>query len=77
MLRAAGFPEWKALIGAPATEVGGMLKSVADELRRAPDKYRAMNPPNGWGNYEGALAFLDGLAADCALQSAATVGGSL
>jgi hypothetical protein len=77
MLRAAGFPGWKELIGAPATETGGMLTSVADELRRHPDKYRAMNPPNGWGNYEGAIAFLDAFATDCALNNAATVNGWL
>lgn len=77
MLRAAGFPQWAALLGAPASEVGGVLTSVADELRRAPDRYRQYNPANGWGSYEGALEFLNNFAGDCALNSAARIGGSL
>lgn len=77
MLRAAGFPPWDALIGAPASEAGGMLQSVADELVRAPDKYRKFNPPNGWGNYEGALEFVTRFAAECALNPEATIAGWL
>lgn len=30
-----------------------------------PDKYRAMNPKNGWGNFEGALETLKTLRAWC------------
>lgn len=36
-------------------------KMVAD-----PEKYRAMNPPNGWGDYEGALRYLQGIGEMCA-----------
>lgn len=77
MLRAAGFPGWQALIGAPASEVGGMLRSVADRLRSDPVKYREYNPSNGWGTYEGAIEFLDEFAAACAAHPRATIGGWL
>jgi hypothetical protein len=66
MLRAAGFPDWEALRGAPASEVGGMLRSVADRLRADPERFKAMNPPNGWGSYEVAIGFLDRFAGACA-----------
>lgn len=77
MLRAAGFPPWQALIGAPASETGGMLAGVRDELIRAPDKYRNYNPTNGWGTYEAALGFVARFAEECALNPEATVGGWL
>lgn len=34
-------------------------------MKADPEKYRAMNPDNGWGNYEGALAYLEWLAQGC------------
>ena len=30
-----------------------------------PKKYKAMNPPNGWGDYYSALGFLVGLSQAC------------
>lgn len=77
MLRAAGFPEWRALIDAPASETGGMLRKVADTLRSDPVRFREFNPENGWGTYEGAIEFLDEFAADCAAHPKATIGGWL
>ena len=38
-----------------------------------PETYRAMNPPNGWGDYEGALAYLRRLAEACATHSKCTI----
>ncbi len=77
MLRAAGFPAWNALIDAPASETGGMLRAVADKLRSDPEQFKAYNPPNGWGTYEGAIEFLDAFAAACAEHPKATIGGWL
>lgn len=37
-----------------------------------PDRYRAMNPDNGWGDYEGALRYLRELLAGCELHPLAT-----
>jgi len=77
MLRAAGFPEWDALTGAPASETGGMLRSVADKLRADPEQFKTYNPPNGWGTYEGAIEFLNEFAAACAAHPKATIGSWL
>ena len=44
---------------------GKLAKHIVDDVELAvkemaanPDKYRAMNPQNGWGNYDGALEML-------------------
>ena len=42
-----------------------------------PERFRAMNPPNGWGTYEGAVAFLARLIIDCAKHPEAKVEVSL
>ena len=39
-------------------------KAVA-EMESNPEEYEAMNPPNGWGSYEGALNFLRRLQTGC------------
>ena len=36
-----------------------------EAMKAHPDKYRAMNPSNGWGDYDGALAYLEWLAQGC------------
>jgi hypothetical protein len=51
---------------APCSEVAGPLADAVKRMEADPDTYRAMNPPNGWGNYEGALAYLRKLAEACA-----------
>jgi hypothetical protein len=51
---------------APCSEAAGPLADAVKRMEADPDTYRAMNPPNGWGNYEGALAYLRRLAEACA-----------
>lgn len=63
MLKAAGFPGWSEVVSERRSD--GLLptgantvpifEAVLAELRANPEKYRAMNPPNGWGTYEGAV----------------------
>ncbi len=77
LLREAGFPDWKALIGAPASEVGGMLTGVAERLKANPDAYTRLLPDNGWGTMEWAVGFLEDFAAECASHPKATIGGWL
>jgi hypothetical protein len=78
MLRAAGFPEWRALIGAPCSEAAGPLAAVAERMRADRDRLTAeYTPDNGWGSFEWALDFVSGLAADCAAYPKATIGGWL
>jgi hypothetical protein len=77
MLREAGFPGHKAMQGAPASEAGGVYRSVAERLRSDPARYRLLNPSNGWGTYEIAVEFCDLMASDCAANPKAQIAGWL
>lgn len=55
MLAAGGFCGWQAIIGQPAREVGEHILTVLDAMRVDDDKWRAMNPSNGWGDYDDCL----------------------
>ena len=35
------------------------LRSAYTKMRDNPDEYKALNPSNGWGNYDGALKWLN------------------
>ena len=59
--------------GKPASEAAGPLTEAVARMEADPDTYRAMNPPNGWGDYDTALAFLREIAQACARHSKATV----
>lgn len=48
--------------GKPAGECFPILVAAIQELKANPDKYRAMNPENGWGSYGGLLPALQELA---------------
>ncbi len=51
---------------APCVEAAGPLAEAVERMKNHPEHYRAMNPENGWGSYEGALAYLERLATECA-----------
>lgn len=55
MLKAAGFCGWSDLLGMPAKEAGEHILSVLDYMAEEPEKWRAMNPSNGWGSYDSCL----------------------
>lgn len=48
-----------------ASEMAPYLAQAIAVMSLRPDEYRAMNPPNGYGDYEGCLEFLRELLADC------------
>lgn len=48
--------------GAPCSEAAGPLAEAVKRMEAEPEKYREMEPGNGWGDYEGALAYLRRLA---------------
>jgi hypothetical protein len=48
-----------------ASTVQPILAKGIKRMRANPDEYRAMNSENGWGNYEGALAFLEEIEHAC------------
>ncbi len=42
-------------------EVIPVLEEVISNMRKDKEKYEAMNPPNGWGDYECFLKFLENI----------------
>lgn len=50
------------------------LNIAINKMESDPEKYRAMNPKNGWGDYEGALNFLKRIRKDCTKHPKAKVG---
>jgi hypothetical protein len=77
MLREAGMPLWRDMLGMRAPEAGGIWHRVHDTLVEFPDRFRAMNPPNGWGTYEDAVNVIGALARACDLYPDAKVAGWL
>jgi hypothetical protein len=57
MLREAGlFPNaHRDLWHAPCAEVAGVADAALRRLESDPARFRELNPPNGWGSYEGAV----------------------
>lgn len=51
--------------GRVAAEVLPLLNRAIAHMADNPDVYRPMNPANGWGDYEGALAYLRNVAELC------------
>jgi len=50
------------------TKAGQLIAPLQDGLERLradPEKYRAYNPPNGWGSYEGLVSFVEKYLAAC------------
>lgn len=54
------------LHGRSAVEALPALDKAVTAMETDPEKYKAMNPPNGWGNYDGALDYLRRLRDGCA-----------
>lgn len=42
-----------------------VLEAAIRKMEENPGHYRVMNPPNGWGDYDGALNLLKELASWC------------
>ena len=64
MWRAAGFDD-AACDEGEAGEIVHMIELAIANLRADPERFRAMNPANGWGTYEGLIDALDLLRAAC------------
>lgn len=58
--------DWDALEGKDGETVGPRIKAAAERMRAEPEKFKALNPPNGWGDYDGLLAVLDDIVTACA-----------
>lgn len=59
--------------GKPASEVRETCCQILAAFNADPATYRAMNPANGWGNFEGARNFIQKIADACELAPRATV----
>lgn len=53
------------LHGRKASDCSDALKQAVTDMRQRPGHYRAMNPSNGWGDYDGALEYLSELHLAC------------
>lgn len=52
MLCEAGFIGWSAIGGMDARKVGVHILAILDHMRADEPRWRAMNPENGWGDYD-------------------------
>ena len=79
MLHEAGFAGWAAVAQMSARDAGEHILRVLDGMREDPDRWRAMNPPNGWGDYDRSLQVALRRWAEMASKEspAARVGASL
>jgi hypothetical protein len=48
-----------------ASELVEPLKSGLEQLRSDPDRFKAFNPENGWGSYEGLVEFVESYLSAC------------
>lgn len=48
-----------------AGEIAERLVPGISRLKEEPDKYRALNPPNGWGSYDRFVPWLERYLAAC------------
>lgn len=62
MWREAGcdMGEWEGKTG---EEVGPMLKAAIEAMRADPERFKRLNPENGWGDYDGLLDVFETFAA--------------
>lgn len=68
--RAAGLP---GLDGLRAEVASPLLRAASKAMAEDPERFRALEPENGWGSYEGALRYLRGILAACEDHPWATV----
>jgi hypothetical protein len=74
MIREAGLTEWPYDVGGwNAGELGKRLDEVIASFEADPKKYRAMDPPNGWGSYSTLLPVLRELRDQCRTYPSTTV----
>lgn len=67
MIRTAGFNDWVPDNPMPAREMHALLRTVLAEFDDNPDRYRAMNPPNKWGDFDSLRDVLREMADQCEL----------
>jgi hypothetical protein len=66
--------KWSDFNHRPACEVAPKIMDFIIDLEMNPDKFRAMNPTNGWGHYVSFVEFLQAIWRDCQKYPSALVG---
>jgi hypothetical protein len=64
----------RVLHGKAGEEAAPMIFAAMTYMREHMDEMRALNPPNGWGDADGAFAFLGGVLAQAHKHPKAVVG---
>jgi len=59
-----------------ASEIIEVLKAGVLDMQTKPDEYKLLNPPNGWGDYDSALVFLEDVLSNCEKYPKAIIGVS-
>lgn len=62
---ALGGRRLKELDGMECENALPLLLEAVVEMRADPARFKEFNPPNGWGDYEGALRFLEDFSVLC------------
>jgi hypothetical protein len=75
MLNAAGLYV-RGLLGLTAKHAVVILRDVIAQFEDTPCKFKAFDPPNGWGSYDSLLEVLREMVADWSKHPRATVNGS-
>lgn len=70
-------PALKRFIGKRAAEAVVALLAALEKMEREPDRFRVLNPENGWGDYEGAVDYIRRFYVACQRYPEATIGGWL
>lgn len=74
MIRSAGFTEWPYSVdGWNAEELEPRLYAATVIMAADPETYRAMNPENGWGDYDSLMDQLGHVMDVCQKFPSATV----
>lgn len=76
MLYAVGI-DWHELTGKPISEALPVLDAGIASLEAEPERFTAMNPPNGWGSYDSLLMVLRQIRDEFAKHPKAVLGSWL
>jgi hypothetical protein len=68
IMQAIGPPWFDVLNGMSGAEGARYLGDIVTALEADPERYRAMNPENGWGSYDSLLGVLRDMR-DCSTEA--------
>lgn len=62
------------LHGMKCTEAEPIIAKAVENMQKDPQKYKAMEPDNGWGSYNGFLEYVETLLRECRQNPECTIG---